>query len=114
MEKLIIWLAIALISSTFAVYTAFLALASAKRLRDAGVPIPWDMRAVCWFWYVVGWPADVLFNWLRGTWMYRESPREFTFSARVQRHYRKTGGKRKDKANEWAALLTGADPGHIK
>jgi hypothetical protein len=56
---------------------------------------------------------DFLFNVFCGTWIFKELPRELTFTARCKRHYVGMAGKNKTKAKWWAAQLNKFDPGHI-
>ena len=101
--------------STVTVEIAFTSLSTAKRLLDAGIDMPLDMKAVFYFLLIVGYPSDVLFNVFRGSWIFREFPREWLFSDRVQRHANGPRGTREHrKAMYWAKILNVSDPGHIR
>jgi len=107
------WFLVTVALASFAVETAFMQLASAKRVLAAGVPMPLDIRLVSYFWLVVGYPADVAFNLTRGTWIFRELPRELLFTSRVKRHYRNSSGRRLDQAILWARILNAIMPEHV-
>jgi len=106
----IIWLLVSAALATFVVYTAFLALCTAKRMIASGVSLPADLKLTCYLWLLIGWPADFVYNLLRGTLRHLEWPHELTYSARVQRLARK-GDK---EAIEWARLLNAGDEDHVK
>lgn len=61
---------------------------------------------------IVGLVLDVAFNLTFGL-MFLELPREFLFSSRVERHYRRSDGWRRDLALFWARNLNVFDPKHI-
>ena len=111
--RALFWTAVVTVAATFAIETAFLAAASAKRIDDAGVSLPVDVRLTTYAWLLVGYPADVAFNITRGTLMFQEWPQEWLFSHRVQRLVDNQDW-RGDKAREWAAAMNAADPEHIK
>ena len=102
-------------ASTFVVYTAFMALSTAKRMLALDA-LPIEMKLTAYALLVMGYPADILFNLIRGTIIFRELPREFLFSSRVQRHYKRIGidNERYRTAAYWAKVLNAADPGHIR
>ena len=58
---------------------------------------------------LVGVVADVIFNWLIGTLIFREFPREFLFTTRVKRHA-KDGT---ELGALWATRLNRIMPGHV-
>lgn len=109
---LLVWLLVAVCLSTFVVETAFMQVMSAKRALALGIELPLDMKCVSYFWLVVGVPADMVFNWLRGSWIFREWPRwgEWMFTARVQRHVDESEGWRLERALRWARILNAIDP----
>lgn len=106
------WILVTTVLATFVVYTAFLTLCTAKRMLAAGVPLPWDLKFVCYFWLLVGWPADVVYNWTRGTIRHRKLPRELTYSSRIQGLVEK--GKADAETLAWANLLNAGDENHIR
>lgn len=120
-------IAIAIVLATFLVETAFVYLATAKRLLELGL-LPRDFRLVAYVWVVIGYPADVAFNLLRGSIEFRELPPivwrrvlrlklpipELLFTSRVQRHCDGSSGWRLERAQRWATVLNAVDPGHVK
>jgi len=112
---LLVYTLLAIAAATFLVESAFMLVSSAKRAMDADA-LPLEMRLVAYFWLVIGLLADVAFNLTRGTWMFRELPREWLFSARVKRHVLESATRsewRYRKACEWRDALNAIDPGHI-
>lgn len=66
-----------------------------------------------WFWWAllplgaVFYVLDVAFNWIVGTLIWFEVPREFTYTARLKRMRGRVGF-------DWqASILNGIDPGHV-
>lgn len=115
MGELILWVLVVAALSTFIVETAFIYVSQAKKLLDGGVDVPLDIKLIAYFWLAVGYPADVLFNWTRGTIMFRELPKEFLFTERVQRHVSVLGTHHQQrKAIGWAQILNRIDPGHVR
>lgn len=114
LTKAVTWTLVAVILAPPVIYTAFLVLASARRILAAGARMPAGMRLVCRFWLIVGAPADALFNatyaWVR----FGERPREIMFSSRIERYMRGPDGRQKDRARPWADMLNAAWPEHIK
>lgn len=106
----LIWVAVALVLAALAVHTAFLAMCGAKLIL-AKVPMPWFMRLVIYLWLIVGYPADVIFNWTVGTLMFREL-RGFTFSSHIQD--RVDRGLWDMRTVTWVRVLNAGDPNHIK
>lgn len=69
-------------------------------------------------------PLDIVFNLIWGTILFRELPREFLFSTRVERHYRAcpmntASGELMPRSHQdyealyWADWLNKRDPRHI-
>ena len=105
---------------TFVVETAFVYALTVKHLLKLKVKLPLEMKAIAYFWLIIGYPSDILFNVFRGTVMFRELPHEGLFTHRVQRHIDKNHlllpenrNWRYDKALEWALVLNAIDPDHI-
>ena len=96
----------------FLVVTGFVFVFSVQRLLETGAWCPWYIRAIAYVWLVIGGIADVLFNAVWGSWIFRERPHEWTMTARVKRHVRGSGW-RKAKALQWAEMLNAVDPGHV-
>jgi hypothetical protein len=98
----------------------FLVIASAKRIRDAGIEMPPALKATCFFWGVLGIVADSIYNGLVGTVRHRALPHWLKwhgipvapelYSARIQRLVNVGDPK----ALRWAAIMNAADPQHIR
>ena len=62
----------------------------------------------------IGWPIDVVvYNWVIGSWVFKEFPRELTFTSRIKRHLRSTNHRRRRKAEWWAEHGNRWAPGHF-
>lgn len=116
MGDLILWILVTAALATFVVETAFVYVATAKRLLKRNL-LALDMKLVAYIWLAVGYPADIAFNWTRGWIMFRRRPREFLFSETVQwivDHRSEVTIDQWQKAHQWAAVLNEIDPGHIR
>lgn len=102
-----------LVSSAFLVITAFVFVFSARRVIESGAWCPWYVRVIARAWLVVGLVADVAFNWIWGTVIFREFPKEIVFTSRIKRLV-KSDGWRGEKARQWAEFLNAVDPHHVK
>lgn len=107
------WFVIFAIASTFLVETAFVEVVAAKAMLKRGL-FTTELRLVAYFWLIVGYPADFVFNLTRGMIMFRTlRPGGWLFSARIDHYMRNPSAcKRLDTAVRWAALLNTLDPGH--
>lgn len=116
------WGALIVASSTVYVYVAFMALCTAKRMRDdarrGGYKLPRDLVAVCYALYITGVPADVIYNWTVGNWRFKawrfNTPWKWTYTARVQWHLENpTRSTNYQAAELWGRILISGDPGHV-
>lgn len=108
----VLWIYVGLAAVVFTVETAFLVVVAGKILRKRGL-LEGELKGVVGFWLFVGYPCDILFNWWRGSWMFREWPRKWTFSSRIQWHIDNLAkSKEPMKALHWANVLN-IDDGHI-
>lgn len=94
----------------FLVETGFIYVMAVKRLKEQGVEIPDELMVTGYVWLALGTPADAIYNLTRGTWMFRELPRDLMFSGRIQRYIDEGEGWRFRKALPWARLLNAIDP----
>lgn len=110
---LVKWTLIFAIASTFLVETAFVEVVAAKAMLKRGL-LTTELRLVAYFWLIVGYPADAIFNLTRGVIMFRElNPHALLFSPRIDFYMRNPNRcKKLDRAVRWAALLNTLDPGH--
>ena len=106
----IVWAVLAIAIIAFVVEVGFFALATAERVEAAGIKLTGYRRLIIYVVLLVGWPADVLYNWSVGTLVFRELPRELTYSSRVGRLARAGNPKAVAEAN----FLNAALPGHIR
>ena len=105
----------ALLLIAFTVTTAFVFCGTAKRLiEDESVWVPWWGKLIAYLWFLVGAPADYLFNKTFGCIIFRELWRERMFTARIQYHVDESTDWRHERALKWASFLNAVDPGHIK
>lgn len=106
-----LWVLIALLLIPFVIYTAFLALCTVRSVQAQGVEFPDGMHTIAEIWFVIGLPADLLFNWTWGVLIFGELLGT-TFSSHVQ--------KRVDLAlidpttRLWSNFLNASAPRHIK
>lgn len=117
MGDLLLWVLVTAALATFVVETGFVYVATAKRLLELPGGIPLDIKLIAYIWLAVGYPADIVFNWTRGWFMFRRIPREALFSSTVQwivDHRSEVTLRQWQKAHEWAVILNEIDPGHIK
>ena len=89
----------------------FAAAMHAKAIIERGELLPSWILYPLYIGALVGLVLDVLFNVVCGTYLFRELPREFTFTSRCKRH-KASGGWRASKAKAWCAQLNKFDPGH--
>ena len=90
----------------------FFALSRAIMLRDAEQDdlLDWRIKVPIYVYLAIGVVFDVLFNWTFGTLIFRELPREFLFTSRVQRH----ADDDNPRADYWVRVLNIIEPGHVK
>jgi hypothetical protein len=107
------WILIITVLSTFVVETAFIQLTAAKGLAKRKMLMR-EFKWQSYLWFLVGYPADFVFNMTRGMLMFRTlSPHGFFFSERIDFYMRHPERCAKvDRAVLWAGLLNQLDPGH--
>lgn len=91
----------------------FLAYPTVQRIKEHKDEIGLFMKIPVYVWLVIGLTADFGFNATWGTVIFREIPREMTFTARLQRHWRGTNGKQMRRAEKWVKYVNLIDPGHV-
>ena len=95
--------------SFYTLWTFFLSIMSLKRAKDAktlsrpayylGLPL-----------LIMGYTLDVLFNWVFGTVMFLELPREGVLTHRLKRHYKKDNWRGRLARYICSNLLDAFDP----
>jgi hypothetical protein len=89
----------------------FAAVMHAKAIISRGEKIAGLFRGPLYVGAGVGVFLDIVFNLTLGSVIYREPPKELTFTSRCSRH-KEGAGWRKDKAEWWCRELNKFDPGH--
>lgn len=99
----------------FVVVSAFIVASTFKRLLEEDIELMWWLKVIAVVWVVIGYPADVAFNFLFGTIIFRELPKwgEWLFTHRLQRHYFQSTDWRHDKASQWRVWVNAVDTGHM-
>lgn len=87
----------------------FFAFAKSKELKDRGVKLGSIVTIPLNTFLAVGYGMDVLFNATWGSVIFREFPKEWTFSQRVRRQY-KAGNH---VATTWRERINKILPGHV-
>jgi hypothetical protein len=91
----------------------FLAYPTVQRIKEYKDEISLFMKIPVYVWLIIGLTADFAFNATWGTAIFREVPREMTFTARLQRHWRSNDTKQKKRAEKWVRYVNLIDPGHV-
>jgi hypothetical protein len=92
----------------------FFAYAHAKHLKHEGIEHGTLITVGIMLYLGAGVVFDVLFNLTWGSIIFREVPKEFLFTARVQRHVSSQYTRQRKIARKWAERLNRVDPGHVK
>jgi len=108
----LLWVAGLVLVAVFLAQTAFFNVFATRCLLQSGVPLPWPIKIEAYFWLAVGYPADIIFNWTYGSFVFREWPREWLFSDRIRRHVLSSDRRSRRIALRWARLLNAIDPDH--
>lgn len=95
----------------------FFAVAKYLHMREDGTydEVPKFFRWCLFLGLIPGLILDVIFNVTYGTVHFRELPKEWTFSQRVDRllDEAREGSRQHDRAVWWANVLNTIDPGHV-
>lgn len=91
----------------------FLAYPTMRRLLKIKDELTWVVKVPMYMWFVIGLLADVAFNATWGTWIFKELPREFLFTERLQRHWYGDDKRMKRAAAPWVRRVNLVDPGHV-
>lgn len=98
------------LSSFILAEIAFTALASARMLmRLKELPLDWEIALIVLF--ILGTIGDCFFNIFRGTFIFKELPKELLFTDRIQRHV--DDGDWSTKTIKWVKILNTGEAGHI-
>ena len=91
----------------------FLAYPTVQRLKERKDEFGWIVKVPVYLWFVLGYLADVGFNFTWGTFILREIPRELVFTSRLKRHWHGNDTKQKERAEPWVKRVNAIDPGHV-
>lgn len=112
----IVWLFSIVVLAIFVIYSAFLVLCGARLILSQGVELVDGMMIVAKIWLVIGYPADIVYNWTVGAWRFRSGwlPewRGTTYSSHIQ--WRVDRGLWDPVTVHWVRILDGGDKGHIE
>lgn len=126
MEFILYTLAVVFILSIYLVgwFFAFSYAGRIRRIRQRGkgYNYSWWISGLLYLFISVGAICDTLFNWIYGTIIFRELPKEWLFSSRVRRWCHRIDvlpenwlmeDKRYAHALLWKERLNRVEPGHI-
>jgi hypothetical protein len=113
MIELLIWAVTITLGSAVGVAGWFFAYAHAKHLKEEGIRFNAIMKIPLHIYLYAGVLFDVVFNLTVGSIVFREVPKEWLFTTRVQRHVT-ADSWRQATAKVWAQRLNKVDPGHVK
>lgn len=91
----------------------FPAYPTIQRLKSHREQFNWTVQIPIFVAFIVGLFADVLFNAIWGTVIFRELPREWIFTDRLKRHWRGDDSKQRRRAAPWVRQVNLIDPGHV-
>ena len=108
------WIALGLVVGWLSFVPMFVAVMKGKELKKKKLKLSWFFAIPVYLCAVIGWPIDVVvYNWVIGTWVFKEFPRELTFTSRINRHLEGGHYRRKRKAEWWAEHGNRWAPGHF-
>ena len=121
---LIIWVLSVMVLSWLILGGTIFAYPTVKRLKDQKAEFGWVVIIPIALFAVAGAIADIVFNALIGTLIFKELPRlEFRwqwafikfelFTDRLKRHHYGNSQKQKDRAAIWVWRVNMIDPGHV-
>ncbi|MEE9158967.1 MAG: hypothetical protein V3U60_11335 [Gammaproteobacteria bacterium] len=124
MTDLILWLLYLTVGSWLILGGTIFAYPTVVRLKDQRHEFSWVVIIPIFLFAVAGAIADIIFNALIGTWIFKELPRlEFRwqwafikfelFTDRLKRHHYGDSQKQKDRAAIWVWRVNMIDPGHV-
>ena len=110
----VFWLVFSAVGGWVVLVNAYASSMHAKAIMESGEEIHWSFLYPIMAFAIPGWILDVVFNVLSSRAVFREGIRCWTFSARVQHHYRFSDGWRYERARWWGLQLNKFDPNHIR
>lgn len=91
----------------------FPAYPTIHRLHSEKVKVGIVMKFPIYTALLLGLVADVLFNVIWGTIIFRELPKEWLFTDRLKRHWRSENARSWHRAEPWVRRVNLVDPGHV-
>ena len=91
----------------------FPALPTLRRLKKSKDEMGWVLLIPIYLSLALGVLADVLFNAIWGTIIFRELPRELMFTSRLKRHWYGTDKQQRVRATDWVIRVNLIDPDHV-
>ena len=113
MMNTVLWLVYLGVGSWLILGGLFFAYPTVYRLKDDKDEFGWVVKVPLYMWLLIGVLADIIFNVILGTIIFRELPHETLFTDRVKRHWYGDNKKQKDRAFIWQWRLNKIDPGHV-
>ncbi len=108
------WGALALLVGWLVFVPMFVTVMKGKDLKKRGYVLHWFFAIPVYLCAIIGWPIDVIvYNFVIGTWVFREIPHELVFTDRVKRHLKGAHIRRRRKAEWWAEHGNRWAPGHF-
>ena len=91
----------------------FLAYPTVRRLKRENHSFGIVVLVPIYLALVIGLVADVIFNALWGTVIFRELPKEWSFTDRLKRHWHGGDKVQMKRALPWVDRVNAIDPGHV-
>ena len=91
----------------------FIGFPGMQRLKAHRDLFDWKVKTPIYLALFFGVLADVAFNSIWGTIIFRELPREWLFTYRLKRHWHGTDTVQKERARPWVTAVNTVDPGHV-
>lgn len=108
--KLVLLLAI---GSWLVLGMLFIGYPTIRRLKNQRDEFGWVVKVPIYVALVLGVVADVVFNAVWGSIIFRELPREWLFTDRLKRHWHGGDDKQIKRAAPWVRRVNAIDPGHV-
>lgn len=113
MINTILWIGTTALASWLLLTIGFFAITLARERRDAGIEFGWVVRYPLYLMLAIGAIADVVFNVLIGSVIFREVPKEWFFTQRIKRLVESSDKEQYEVASKWKERINKIQPGHI-
>ena len=91
----------------------FMGFPGLQRLKPYKAQFDWKVKVPVYTALFVGVLADVAFNLVWGSVIFRELPREWLFTYRLKRHWYGHSAVQRKRAQPWVFVVNTIDPGHV-